>query len=95
MPTFRESRDFLLANRTDYDLRQHMEASGKDLRYYDDESGEHLTFTGAIGAKAKPLVKAPSSEARKPARAVNPCSAAQSATRARSNSNRPRSRSQR
>ena len=31
-----------IANRTDYDLRQHMEASGKDLRYYDDETGEHL-----------------------------------------------------
>jgi glycyl-tRNA synthetase len=31
-----------IAYRTDYDLRQHMEASGRDLRYFDDESGEHL-----------------------------------------------------
>jgi glycyl-tRNA synthetase len=31
-----------IANRTDYDLRQHMEASGRDLRYFDDESGEHI-----------------------------------------------------
>ena len=27
-------------NRTDYDLRRHMEFSGKDLRYLDDRSGE-------------------------------------------------------
>jgi len=26
-----------IANRTDFDLRQHMEASGKDLRYFDDQ----------------------------------------------------------
>ena len=31
-----------IANRTDFDLRRHMESSGKDLRYFDDESGEHL-----------------------------------------------------
>ncbi|MFJ7909952.1 glycine--tRNA ligase [Kitasatospora sp. NPDC096204] len=29
-----------VANRTDYDLRVHSEASGKDLRYFDQESGE-------------------------------------------------------
>ena len=27
-----------IANRTDYDLRQHMENSGKDLRYFDDQT---------------------------------------------------------
>jgi glycyl-tRNA synthetase len=27
-----------IANRTDFDLRQHMEASGKDLRYFDDQA---------------------------------------------------------
>ena len=27
-----------IANRTDYDLRQHMESSGKDLRYFDDQT---------------------------------------------------------
>ncbi len=26
-----------IANRTDFDLRQHMESSGKDLRYFDDQ----------------------------------------------------------
>ncbi|GIW10667.1 MAG: glycine--tRNA ligase [Dehalococcoidia bacterium] len=30
-----------IANRTDYDLRRHSEYSGKNLRYYDDETGEH------------------------------------------------------
>ncbi len=30
-----------VADRTDYDLRQHHEASGKDLRYFDEETGEH------------------------------------------------------
>jgi glycyl-tRNA synthetase len=28
-----------IANRTDFDLRQHMEHSGKDLRYFDDQAG--------------------------------------------------------
>ena len=28
-----------IANRTDFDLRQHMQASGKDLRYFDDQAG--------------------------------------------------------
>jgi glycyl-tRNA synthetase len=27
-----------IANRTDFDLRQHMESSGKDLRYFDDQA---------------------------------------------------------
>jgi len=27
-----------IANRTDFDLRQHMETSGKDLRYFDDQA---------------------------------------------------------
>jgi glycyl-tRNA synthetase len=27
-----------IANRADFDLRQHMEASGKDLRYFDDQA---------------------------------------------------------
>ncbi len=30
-----------IANRTDFDLRQHMEHSGKDLSYFDDQSKEH------------------------------------------------------
>jgi glycyl-tRNA synthetase len=29
-----------IANRTDYDLRRHMEASGKDLTYFDEETKE-------------------------------------------------------
>jgi glycyl-tRNA synthetase len=29
-----------IANRTDYDLKQHMEYSGKDLTYFDQESGQ-------------------------------------------------------
>jgi glycyl-tRNA synthetase len=29
-----------IANRTDFDLRQHMEASGKDLRYFDDQAAD-------------------------------------------------------
>ncbi len=31
-----------LANRTDFDLRQHMEFSGEDLRYFEQESGERF-----------------------------------------------------
>ena len=30
-----------IANRTDFDLRRHGEASGQDLTYFDDETGEH------------------------------------------------------
>ncbi len=30
-----------IANRGDYDLSQHAEYSGRDLSYYDDESGQH------------------------------------------------------
>ncbi|WP_440137113.1 hypothetical protein, partial [Klebsiella pneumoniae] len=30
-----------IADRTDYDLGRHQEASGKDLTYYDQESNEH------------------------------------------------------
>jgi len=29
-----------IANRTDFDLRRHSEASGKDLRYFDDQTGQ-------------------------------------------------------
>ncbi len=32
-----------IANRTDYDLKQHSKASGKTLDYYDDETKEHYT----------------------------------------------------
>ncbi len=32
-----------IADRTDYDLGQHSEHSGKDLTYFDQESGEHYT----------------------------------------------------
>ena len=31
-----------IANRTDFDLRAHQEASGEDLRYFDQESEEHF-----------------------------------------------------
>ncbi|KPJ52237.1 MAG: glycine-tRNA synthetase subunit beta [Dehalococcoidia bacterium DG_18] len=31
-----------IANRTDFDLRQHASSSGKDLSYYDDESKERI-----------------------------------------------------
>ncbi len=31
-----------IANRTDFDLRQHAGHSGKDLSYYDDETKEHI-----------------------------------------------------
>lgn len=31
-----------IANRTDFDLRQHAEHSGEDLRYFDQESGERF-----------------------------------------------------
>jgi glycyl-tRNA synthetase len=31
-----------IANRTDFDLRQHAEHSGKDLRYYDQEANERF-----------------------------------------------------
>ncbi len=30
-----------IANRTDFDLKQHMDASGKDLTYFDDETRDH------------------------------------------------------
>ncbi len=32
-----------IANRGDYDLRKHSEASNKDLSYFDDETNEHIT----------------------------------------------------
>ena len=31
-----------VADRTDYDLTQHQNTSGKDLTYFDQESGEHI-----------------------------------------------------
>jgi glycyl-tRNA synthetase len=31
-----------IANRTDFDLRRHSEASGKDLSYFDEESKQHI-----------------------------------------------------
>jgi glycyl-tRNA synthetase len=30
-----------IANRTDFDLKSHAESSGKDLKYFDDETKEH------------------------------------------------------
>ncbi|MEW6282793.1 MAG: glycine--tRNA ligase [Candidatus Eremiobacterota bacterium] len=32
-----------IANRTDYDLGRHMKFSGKDLKYFDEDTKEHLT----------------------------------------------------
>ena len=32
-----------IANRTDFDLRQHMDTSGKDLRYFDDQASDPST----------------------------------------------------
>jgi glycyl-tRNA synthetase len=31
-----------IANRTDFDLRQHSQYSGKDLTFFDEETGEHI-----------------------------------------------------
>jgi glycyl-tRNA synthetase len=31
-----------IASRTDYDLKKHNDASGKDLKYFDDETKEHF-----------------------------------------------------
>ena len=31
-----------IANRTDFDLRRHAEFSGRDLEYFDEETGEHI-----------------------------------------------------
>ncbi|MGQ9674088.1 MAG: glycine--tRNA ligase [Chloroflexota bacterium] len=31
-----------IANRTDFDLKQHAQASGRDLSYFDEEAGEHI-----------------------------------------------------
>ncbi|MBI5956238.1 MAG: glycine--tRNA ligase [Chloroflexi bacterium] len=31
-----------IANRTDFDLRQHSQASGRDLTFYDEDTGEHI-----------------------------------------------------
>lgn len=31
-----------IANRTDFDLRRHAEFSGKDMAYFDEETGEHI-----------------------------------------------------
>ncbi|GAG45301.1 unnamed protein product, partial [marine sediment metagenome] len=31
-----------IANRTDFDLRRHAEFSGRELDYFDEESGEHI-----------------------------------------------------
>lgn len=42
-----------IANRTDYDLTAHMKASGKDLTYFDEPTGERITpyvIEPAIGA---------------------------------------------
>jgi glycyl-tRNA synthetase len=32
-----------VASRTDFDLKRHSEASNKDLTYFDEETGEHIT----------------------------------------------------
>ena len=32
-----------IANRTNYDLTKHTEGSGKDLKYFDEATGEHIT----------------------------------------------------
>ena len=32
-----------IANRTDFDLRQHSQYSGEDLTYFDEETGQHIT----------------------------------------------------
>jgi glycyl-tRNA synthetase len=32
-----------IASRTDFDLKRHSEASNKDLTYFDEETGEHIT----------------------------------------------------
>ncbi len=48
-----------IANRADFDLRRHSEASNKDLTYFDDETGEHITpyvIEPAVGVDRSALV---------------------------------------
>ncbi len=48
-----------IANRTDYDLSVHSKGSGKDLTFFDEESGEHITpyvIEPAAGADRAALV---------------------------------------
>ncbi len=48
-----------IANRTDFDLTAHSKASGKDLTYFDDAKGEHITpyvIEPAAGADRATLV---------------------------------------
>ena len=48
-----------IANRTDYDLGVHSKGSGKDLTFFDEESGEHITpyvIEPAAGADRAALV---------------------------------------
>jgi glycyl-tRNA synthetase len=48
-----------IASRTNFDLSRHMEASGKDLRYFDEESGTHFlphVVEPAVGADRAALV---------------------------------------
>ncbi|HUS13785.1 MAG TPA: glycine--tRNA ligase [Chloroflexia bacterium] len=48
-----------IANRTDFDLARHQEASGKDLRYFDEETKEHFlpyVIEPAVGVDRAALV---------------------------------------
>src|SRR5204862_7924020 len=48
-----------IANRFDFDLRRHSEASNKDLTYFDEETGEHITpyvIEPAVGVDRSALV---------------------------------------
>ena len=48
-----------IASRTDFDLGRHSAASNKDLSYFDDETGEHITpyvVEPAVGVDGDPLV---------------------------------------
>ena len=63
-----------IANRADYDLRQHMQASGKDLRYWDEESNTHFlpyVIEPAVGVDRIALVAMLDAYAEEPVEATN------------------------
>src|SRR6266568_2522702 len=48
-----------IASRTDFDLKRHSQASNKDLTYFDEETGEHITpyvIEPAVGVDRSALV---------------------------------------
>lgn len=83
-----------VANRTDYDLATHSEASGQDLKYFDQESGERyfpyvIEPTAASTARCWPSCSTPTSRTRRP----TPRASWRSASACGSTPGSPRSRS--